>query len=485
MQTKKLSRRDFLRMSALTAAGAALAGCACPPAAEPGQTVVTQVVKEEVAVTQVVKEEVEVTVPPEGATEVRWFIGLGTGTQPEQVPAEDAWVDFYNAGQGEITLVHEIVDNDVAFDTLKTQIAAGDPPDIIGPVGRRGANEFAGSWLDMEDYLAPYDLSIFSAGAVDGWKVAGQGLIGLAFGVYPSAIYVNYELFDEAGLDYPPQVYGDTYADGDDWTVEKMSDLALLLTVEANGNDATMAGFDPENIVQFGYHHQWTDPRGWATFFGAGNFVADDGVTAQCPDYWREAFNWYYDAEWVQYFAPNGPYQNSDLLAAGNPFGSGNVAMAHCHLWFTCCVPADTNWNFAIVPSYNGTTTAKLHADAISVLGASKNPDEAVHVVYDMVSSLQLAGVWGAFPSVTALQAGFLANQDAAFPQGVNWDTILAGMDYIDSPNHEDYMPNFSQADDRVKAFQSELESTSDLNVDTAVDTLVADLQAIFDAAEA
>jgi putative aldouronate transport system substrate-binding protein len=31
---KKLSRRDFLRMSALTAAGAALAGCACPPPPE-------------------------------------------------------------------------------------------------------------------------------------------------------------------------------------------------------------------------------------------------------------------------------------------------------------------------------------------------------------------------------------------------------------------------------------------------------------------
>ena len=31
MQTKKLSRRDFLRLSALTAAGAALAGCACEP----------------------------------------------------------------------------------------------------------------------------------------------------------------------------------------------------------------------------------------------------------------------------------------------------------------------------------------------------------------------------------------------------------------------------------------------------------------------
>jgi multiple sugar transport system substrate-binding protein len=168
MQTKKLSRRDFLRLSALTAAGAALAGCACEPQVIEKEVKVTQVVEKEVE-KEVPKEvEVQVTVPPEGATEVRWFIGLGTGTQPEQVPTEDEWVEFFNAGQGEINLVHEIVANDVAFDTLKTQIAAGNPPDIVGPVGVRGSNEFAGVWLDLRDYLDIYDMSDFSQGAIDG-----------------------------------------------------------------------------------------------------------------------------------------------------------------------------------------------------------------------------------------------------------------------------------------------------------------------------
>jgi multiple sugar transport system substrate-binding protein len=462
MQTNKLSRRDFLRLSALTAAGAVLAGCACEP------------VEKEVIVTQEVAA---------AATEIRWFVGLGTGTQPEQVPTEEEWVEFYNAGQGEIDLTIEFVDNEVAFDTLKTQIAAGAPPDIVGPVGVRGSNEFAGVWLDLEDYLAAYDMSDFSQGAIDGWKMPGQGLIGLAIGVYPSALYVNYELFDEAGLDYPPQVYGDAYADGDDWTVAKMEELAMTLTVDADGNDATSSDFDPENIVQFGYHHQWTDPRGWGSFFKAGSLVADDGVTAQCPDAWREAFKWYYRGMWEDYFAPNGPYADSELLASGNPFGSANVAMAHCHTWFTCCVPADTNWNYGCVPSYEGNTTCKLHTDMVGVMADSANPDLAARVVYTLANSAKLVKVWGAVPAVMSLQAGFFAALDEQFTQGVNWDTILSGLDYVESPNHESDMPNFAQADDRVKAFQSAVQSTADLDMDAAIDEMVSDLQAIFDAA--
>jgi ABC-type glycerol-3-phosphate transport system substrate-binding protein len=36
--------------------------------------------------------------------------------------------------QDEFELVLEIVDNDVAYDTLATQIAAGNAPDIVGPL---------------------------------------------------------------------------------------------------------------------------------------------------------------------------------------------------------------------------------------------------------------------------------------------------------------------------------------------------------------
>ena len=77
--------------------------------------------------------------------------------------------------------------------------------------------------------------------------------------MFPSAIYYNKDLFDEAGLDYPPAAYGEPYADGDPWDMDKVAELAMLLTVDANGNDATSPDFDRDNIVQWGFHQQFND----------------------------------------------------------------------------------------------------------------------------------------------------------------------------------------------------------------------------------
>ena len=81
------------------------------------------------------------------------------------------------------------------------------------------------------------------------------------------------------------------------------------------------------------------------------------------------------------------------------------------------------------------------------------------------------------------MQGGYIANMAAAHPGVENWNTIMAGLDHIDVPNHDAYMPSFPLADERVEAFQFELEETDGVDVDAAIDILVSDLQAIFDAA--
>lgn len=478
-----MSKKLFSLVAVLTMLSLLLAACQGEPEVVTEVVEQTKVVKE----TEVVEVTPEPTEPPE-KTQIRWFIGLGTGTNPEQVPVEELFVESINNKYDDIELVVEIVPNDVAFDTLKTQISSGDPPDIVGPVGVRGSNEFKGMWMDLEPLLEDYDLSGFSEGALEGWQMGDQGMIGLAIGVYPSAIFFNKALFDEAGLDYPPQEYGEPYADGDEWNVEKLEEIGKQLTVDANGNDATSDSFDPDDVVQFGFDFQWTDPRGWATMFGAGNFVDDEG-NAYMPDHWAEAFRWTYEAKWPAedgvVFMPNGPYINSDMLGNGNPFNSGNVAMSHCHTWYTCCL-ADVgeNWDLAAIPSYEGEVTAKLHTDMVGILRQSEHPDKAARVLYDIATSSQLIEVWGAVPAVEGMQEEFFASLDEQFPQGVNWDVALAGLDYVDVPNHEAYMPNFAQADDRVKEFQSTVNDTADLDVEAAMDQLISDLQSIFEAAE-
>jgi multiple sugar transport system substrate-binding protein len=294
--------------------------------------------------------------------------------------------------------------------------------------------------------------------------------------------FYNRDLFDAAGLPYPPQTFGEPYADGEPWDFDKLTELALQLTLDANGNDATSADFDPDNIVQFGFVNQWSDARRMASSFGGGSFVGEDGQ-AVMPEHWAEYFRWYYDGMWSSYFIPNAAYVGSDLLAAGNPFDSGNVAMANTHLWFTCCINTELNWDLATVPSYNGVYTSQLHADTFRILKNSQNPEAAFTVLTYLTgeASDQLLLVYGGLPARDEQQADFFASLDATFDQGVNWQVAVDSLNFPDIPSHEGNMPNFQKADERIGAFQSLIESTPDLDIEAEMDTLIADLQAIFD----
>ncbi len=424
--------------------------------------------------------------PAEGVTEIRWFVGLGTGQQPEQVEAQEAVVEAFNASHDSIELVLEIVQNDIASDTLSTQIASGNPPDIVGPVGIAGSNAFAGQWLDLQPLLdsTGYDLSDFEPATVDFYREADGALTALPFGNYPSFIYYNTSLFDEAGLPYPPHEVGEQYM-GEEWNWDTLAETARILTVDANGNDASMDAFDPENIVQFGYHTQFTDPRGEATFFGAGSFVDENG-DATVPEHWREAWQWHYDGIWEQNFIPNDSYLNSDLLASGNAWGSGNTAMAAIHLWCHGCYEGD-DWDIAVIPSYEGETTAKLHVDTFRIMSSTEHPDEAFEVLTYLLSGDQaeaLLNVYGSMPARQSLQDAFFAGLDEQHPQGVDWQVARDMLSYPDNPNHESNMPSFNRATERIGQFQSLYRGTPDLDLQGAIDELVADLQLIFEEAE-
>lgn len=63
---------------------------------------------------------------------IRWYVGLGTGGNAEQIDAQNKIVENFNASHPNIKLELEIVDNAIAYDTLKTKMSAGDAPDIVG-----------------------------------------------------------------------------------------------------------------------------------------------------------------------------------------------------------------------------------------------------------------------------------------------------------------------------------------------------------------
>lgn len=417
-----------------------------------------------------------------GPVEIRWYIGLGSGSNPEEVEKEQVFVDAFNAKYGDkYKLVMDVVTNATAYDVLKTQIASGDVPDIVGPVGVRGLWSFEGAWMDLAPYIEKtnYDVSDFNPALIDFYKLGPQGQIGLPFAIYPSALWYNKDLFDEAGIAYPPHKYGEKYADGDDWDFDKVKEIGMQLTFDDNGNTPNDAGFDPEKITQFGYDAMWTDIRGKWTFFQAGSFVGPDG-NAVLPDAWREAAHWYYDGMWKYYFIPNDNYVNSDLLAQQNTFSSGHVAMAPIHTWYTCCV-GEVNWDLAAIPSYDGHTTAKMHADTFSILKGTKNPDAAFEVLTIMLGDMapQLLETYGAFPARESLQDSAIATMQEKYPDA-DLQVFIDGINYPDNPNHESGMPNFLKSTDTYTAFAGLYQTTPGLDLDKELDKLITDLDAVF-----
>ena len=153
---------------------------------------------------------VDVSVPgPNGGQIIRWFVGLGAGGQPQQIQVQTDFVNKFNndpANKDKAYISLEIYDNKVAANILKTQIAAGNSPDIIGPVGVEGLNLFADQLVDPQPLIdsTGFDMTKFDPALVDFFKIGKGGTtIGVPFATYPSMLWYNKKLFDEAKLDYP------------------------------------------------------------------------------------------------------------------------------------------------------------------------------------------------------------------------------------------------------------------------------------------
>lgn len=428
-------------------------------------------------------------------TKVRWFVGLGAGSDEPTFAPQKAVVEKFNKSQNDIELVLEIVETNNAASTLATQIAGGNAPDIVGPVGIKGRDGFKGAWLDLDPMVKKYgyDLTQYDKSMVDFYRTKGEGLVGLPFAIYPSFLHVNKALFDEAGLPLPPKKYGEPYVlDGKTlpWDLDTLKLVAMRLTVDANGNDATSPKFDHTKIVQFGFGNQWSDARGLATLWGPGSFVAADGRSAVIPANWAKAFQWYQDAMWKDYWQPNGPYAGSDAFNKGDLFASGKVAMVNIHLWYDGFADLKKlDFDFAAVPSVpGGKVTAKMHADTFEITKYSKHPDAAFRVLTYLTTTAapDLQAIYGGMPANKAQQKAFLDKFLATkFPgKDLTKQVIIDSVAYADNPNHESYMPSFQEASNRYTEFWTKVNNEGKTDLKAELAKLQADLDKIFKAAK-
>jgi len=501
-------KKLFLVMSALvigsmilTACGAAATPTAAPvqPAATeaPAQPAATQAPAQPAATeapTPVPSPTIqpEVKVGGEGcdpaATQVTWFVGLGAGTHPEDIVTEKAWVDNYNKSQKAVCVLLDVVANtgSNSYDALRAMVAGGNAPCVVGPVGKAGRASFQGAWADIAPLAknAGYDLSQYDPKLLDFTSDEGV-LVGLPFALFPSFVYYNKKLFDEAQLPYPPQKVGELY-NGKPWDLATFQDLAMKLTVDKNGNDATSPNFDPKNITQFGFYEQWTDGRGIGAFFDGGLPYDPATKSAVIPPAWEKAWKWFYDGIWKYHFMPTADYANSDQFNKGNLFVSGNVAMSWVHTWYLSSLynKPDISWDIAVMPTIDGKTTAKLHGDTFAIMKDCKAQDAAFTLLTALVSDKDLPVIYGGMPAKVEDRPAFFAKVDQQIaPNKINWDVANEMLKYPDLPNHEAWLPNLAVANNLFGALRTTMEQTPNLNMDDVIAKLKSDLDAAYKAA--
>jgi len=427
-------------------------------------------------------------VPAKAApTTVNWFVGLGTGSQPEQQAKEQAVVDKFNASQKDVVLKVTFVDNKVAPDALSTLIAAGNAPDIVGPVGVAGSNSFPGEWLNLAPEITKtkYNLAQFPDAVQKIYAGDKGAILGIPFAVYPGVLFYNVDLFTAAGLAMPPAKYGDKYKlDGKDvpWDYDTIATIGKRLTFDANGNDATSAKFDATKIVQFGFAHQWDTIRADMETFGGAPVIGADGKV-QITAAWRAEAQWLWNGIWKDHFIPSSTYLNSDLMKP-SAFASGKLAMARVPLWYTCCM-GDLKAKFDIAPSpaYKGTVYAPADADTFRVDKHTKNPDATFAALEYLVGdgALDLLNAYGAFPARPDLQAPFIKAKSDQYPSVTNWAVVSPSFAFAAVPHHESAYPNFNKGQQRFADFSTLIYADGGDKVDVAkeLDKLQSDLQAI------
>jgi multiple sugar transport system substrate-binding protein len=457
--------------------------------------------EEEADTTEEEADTTEEEADPGDKVQIRWFVGLGTGTNPEQVAVQEEVVADFNASQDEIELVLEIVPNDAARDTLATQLASGSGPDIVGPVGWGGSNAFYGQWLDIGPFIEStgFDTSVFDPALLEFYQTE-EGQVGLPFAVFPAAVYYVPAYFDEVGLAYPPAAYGEQYElDGEmvEWNWETFAEVAKRLTLDVNGLNPTEEGFDREQIVQVGYSPQWqTHPNYFGSYFaGAADIVEGDApgeYSVNYPESWKEAMQWYYDAMWGEEpFAATGPLAAAPEFGNGNLFNSGKAAMAITPIWYTCCLgefrDAGNEFQLGALPlGADGQPHGRVDADTFRIWKGTEHPEEAFTVLTYLITdgADKLLPTYGAMPAIADKMESFFSVKatDYPFVSQESWDIFKAGLAYPDTPSGEQWQPNWNEAWARQQTFFDLMQNTApeDFDFEAEYQKMLDDVTAIY-----
>jgi multiple sugar transport system substrate-binding protein len=355
-----------LLLVTLAALLAACGGAASPPAVVERTVVVEATVVVEQTV-EVPREVVVTPTPAPRAEGVKTVLRVGTGDSGEGLTPHLTIIERFEQENPDIQVQLEPVGSGDYYARILTQIAAGDPPDIL-QIGDDAVPQFVqnGAFVDLAPLIGsseyPLDTGIYLPGMLEPGQWDGKQYL-LPKDFSPLAVYYNKNLFDEAGVPYPAE----------DWTWDDFVATAKALTKDTNGDG---------QIDQWGVQL----PGPWTTGFeywvaaAGGRLISEDGATfagyLDSPET-TAAVQFYKDLYHEHKVAP--PPADLNAFGGGNSeFDNGQAAMRLFGRWPQAGMKENPNIELGVVGPPAGAERANvLFWGGFGISALSENQEAA------------------------------------------------------------------------------------------------------------
>ncbi|MCB4790438.1 MAG: sugar ABC transporter substrate-binding protein [Elusimicrobia bacterium] len=265
-------------------------------------------------------------------------------------------------------------------DKILTEIAGGNPPDIIfSDVDIFVTFINKDALLDLTQFLnadKSFNISDFFPGIVDRFTVNGK-IYCIPRDVAPfGVIFYNKTLFDKLKVKYP----------SDDWNMNDFVKTAEKLTVDENGKTPLDKGFNPKKIQRYGF---W----GWSIHnfiysFG-GKFVDDVKNPKKCiinekPSV--DGMQFFMDLSDKYYIAPMTGALTNMGMSINQLFSMEKLAMFQSGIWETPnlrrLIGNRFDWDVVMSPKGpDGKRGFGTGGSGYAIMKVTKHPQEAWEVL--------------------------------------------------------------------------------------------------------
>ena len=280
-------------------------------------------------------------------------------------------IQQFNRQHANIRVRAQHIPNSNYATKLLTMVAAGTAPDVAYiPDAMISKLASAGRLMDLSDYFQ-HDSEASNRMPQIYYKLQDQ-IIGTSAAIETIILYYNKQVFDQAGLAYPPATAEEA------WSWQEFVAICQKLTTDRHGYDATNPNFDAEHITTYGVAFPQAELFTLPFIYSNGGQVAsDDGqkLLLNQPEA-VEALRKMQDLIYRYHVAPT-PSTLESMPSSSFMLQTGKVAMDITGHWQILDLSQmGFDWGMGVLPYFKQPITIICGAP-LGIFTSSKHPEEA------------------------------------------------------------------------------------------------------------